>query len=248
VAEACDGRRSARLLHTADVHLGAGRFNSGALARAEQAFAAAVDLARDQAVDAVVIAGDLFDHARVTDDVLDWTAAQIDRLQCPVVVVPGNHDLFDDASVHHRFDLAARCEHAQFIGDHGGRTIEVPGTDLVVWGRAMAQHEPSYLPFAGLPAPPPDRWTVAVGHGLVQPDGSAWRSSPIFTSDLEAVRWDYVALGHVHIYREVRDDPTPVRYSGATASSRDGLPGVVLVDFVPGEGARPRWHPLDLAG
>jgi hypothetical protein len=42
----------------------------------------------------------------------------------------------------------------------------------------------------------------------------------------------------------VRDEPTPARYAGATASSLDGLPGVVLVDFVPGAGARPRWVAL----
>ena len=49
------------------------------------------------------------------------------------------------------------------------------------------------------------------------------------------------ALGHVHAYLEVRDHPTPVRYPGATATSRNGMPGVVLVDFIPGTGARPRW-------
>jgi DNA repair exonuclease SbcCD nuclease subunit len=58
------------------------------------------------------------------------------------------------------------------------------------------------------------------------------------------VTWDYIALGHVHVYREVRDHPTPVRYSGATAKSRNGTPGVVLVDFIPGTGARPRWVAL----
>jgi len=47
------------------------------------------------------------------------------------------------------------------------------------------------------------------------------------------------------VYQEVRDAPTPVRYCGATASSRGGDAGVVLVDFVPGQGARPRWTGLD---
>jgi DNA repair exonuclease SbcCD nuclease subunit len=108
----------------------------------------------------------------------------------------------------------------------------------------MLEHEPGYRPFAGLPEPPAGRWTIATGHGLVVEDGPSGRSSPIFSSDLAAVTWDYVALGHVHAYIEVRDEPTPVRYPGATAMSRDGKPGVVLVDFVPGTGARPRWVSL----
>ncbi len=53
-----------------------------------------------------------------------------------------------------------------------------------------------------------------------------------------------MALGHIHRYSVVRDDPTPARYAGATASSLNGQAGVVLVDFVPGAGARPRWVAL----
>ena len=49
----------------------------------------------------------------------------------------------------------------------------------------------------------------------------------------------------MHAYREVRDEPTPARYPGATAWSKDGKPGAILVDFVPGEGARPRWVALE---
>jgi DNA repair protein SbcD/Mre11 len=233
------------VLHTSDCHLGSVSSGAGNLGREEQAFAGAVSLARDARVDAVLIVGDLFDSARMSDDTLDWTAAQLDRLDCPVVIAPGNHDVLDERSVHHRFDVASRCGNAQLIDDHAGQVVEIPGTDIVVWGRAMAEHEPGYRPFAGLPEPPVDRWTIALGHGLVLADGPAQRSSPIFDDDLAAVEWDYVALGHVHAYREVRDDPTPVRYCGATAASRDGAPGIVLVDFVPGEGARPRWVGLD---
>jgi len=201
-------------------------------------------LARDAAVDAVLIAGDLFDSARVTDETLAWTADQLDAVGRPVVVIPGNHDVYGDRSPFHRLDLAASCPRVHLIDDVDGRLVELPGIDVVVWGRAMAEHEPGYRPFAGLPAAPEGRWTIAVGHGLVMDDGPSHRSSPIFARDLAAVDWDYVALGHVHTYDEVRDAPTPARYPGATVASRDGEAGVVLVDFVPGAGARPRWVAL----
>jgi DNA repair protein SbcD/Mre11 len=231
-----DPRRTATVLHTSDVHLGADE-----RANEERAFAAAIALARRERVDAVLIVGDLFDHARVSADTLAWTAAQLGSLPCPVVLLPGNHDVLDELSVYRRFDGAARPANMLFIDDAMGQLVSIPDTDLVVWARAMPQHEPAYRPFLGLPAAPADRWTIAAGHGLVMEDGSSGRSSPIFESDLAAVTWDYVALGHVHAYREVREHPTPVRYPGATATSREGRPGVVLVDFVPGTGARPRW-------
>jgi DNA repair protein SbcD/Mre11 len=234
-----DSRRPATVLHTSDCHLG-----SDERGKEEAAFERAIACAHDERVDAVLIAGDLFDHIRVTDETLLWTADQLGRLACPVVVIRGNHDVFEGKSVYERLMTLAGLEHVNVIDDHDGRIVEIPGTDVVVWGRAMLEHEPGYRPFAGLPEPPADRWTIATGHGLVVEDGPSGRSSPIFPSDLAAVTWDYVALGHVHAYIEVRDDPTPVRYPGATAMSRDGKPGVVLVEFVPGKGARPRWVAL----
>jgi DNA repair exonuclease SbcCD nuclease subunit len=224
------------VLHTSDCHLG-----TSARRDEEAAFERAIARARDECVDAVLIAGDLFDHVRVSDETLRWTAEQFGRLACPVVVIRGNHDVVDGRSVHERLMSVTGLEHVRVIDDHDGCVVEIPGTDVVVWGRAMLEHEPGYRPFAGLPEPPAGRWTIATGHGLVLEDGSAGRSSPIFASDLAAVTWDYVALGHVHAYLEVRDHPTPVRYPGATAASHNGMPGVVLVDFIPGTGARPRW-------
>src|ERR1051326_6354472 len=212
-----DHRRAATILHTSDVHLGADERKTE-----ERAFASAIPLPGGERVDAVLIVGDLFDHARVSAETLSWTAAQLGSLACPVVLVPGNHDVLDDASVHHRFDVTARCPNTLFIDDAAGRIVAVPETDVVVWARAMPVHEPAYRPFLGLPAPPSDRWAIAAGHGLVMEDGPAGRSSPIFESELAAITWDYVALGHVHAYREVRDHPTPVRYPGATAASREG--------------------------
>lgn len=237
-----DPRRPATVLHTSDCHLAG--YDGG---REEPAFSLAIDLAISEGVDAVLITGDLFDHARVPDSLLDWTVGEFDRLSCPVVMIPGNHDVFDEQSVHHRFTVADRCEHVQFIDVSEGVVVEIPGTDIVVWGRAMPEHEPDFRPLVGVPPVPDDRWSIAAAHGLLMgTDEPTFRSSPIYESDLAAVHWDYVALGHIHRYSEVRDQPTPVRYAGATASSLDGLPGVVLVDFVPGVGAQPRW--IELVG
>ena len=65
-AEPVDPRRPATILHTSDCHLAG--YNGG---REEPAFAKAIDLALSEQVDAVLITGDLFDHARVPDSLLD---------------------------------------------------------------------------------------------------------------------------------------------------------------------------------
>jgi DNA repair exonuclease SbcCD nuclease subunit len=103
-------------------------------------------------MDAVVVAGNLFDSARIPDVLLDWTPRQINSVECPLMIVPGNHDVHEENSVLRRFDLASRCPRALIIDDHKGSTVDVPGTDMLVWGRAMREHEPGFRPFAGLPA------------------------------------------------------------------------------------------------
>lgn len=230
--------RPATVLHTADVHLG----NS---VLEERAFARAIDAAIEADVDAVIVAGDLFDHARVPDELLAWTAKQLDRAERPVVLLVGNHDALHQGSVHHRFGVAERCARVILLDDPDGMTVEVPGTDVVVWGRAMVEHSPEFRPLAAAPPKPEDRWAVIAAHGLVQADEQpSHRSSPILPSELADIDWDYVALGHNHVHQVVRDSPRPVIYPGSTADSKRGEPGVVMVDFSPGTGASFEWVSL----
>jgi exonuclease SbcD len=84
-----------RLLHTADWHVG--RTIRGR-ARTEE-FAAALDevvgVARQEAVDAVLVAGDLYDHRSPTPEAEALVVEALVRLHeagIQVVAVPGNHD------------------------------------------------------------------------------------------------------------------------------------------------------------
>ncbi len=231
--------RQATILHTSDVHLD--RVDDS---REQRAFEAAIDVAIDLDVDAVLIMGDLFDHARVPDDILEWTAAQLDRLARPVVLLVGNHDALHERSVHHRFEVASRCQAVLFLDDPDGSVVEVPGTDIVVWGRAMVEHEPAYRPLAGSPGRRPGTWHIVAGHGLAMADeGASHRSSPIYPSELDVLDCDYVALGHLHEHRVLRESPLTC-YPGATASSRGGKAGCVVVELVPGDTPALRWIPL----
>ena len=231
--------RPATVLHTSDVHLD--RDDGG---HHQQAFAAAIDMAIASDVDAVLIVGDLFDHARVRDDILDWTADQLDRLECPVVLLVGNHDALHEQSVHHRFEAQSRCRDVLFLDDPDGSIVEVPGTDIVVWGRAMVEHEPAFQPLAGSPSRRHGMWNIIAGHGLIiESENDLHRSSPIFPSSFDSLDCDYVALGHLHEHAVLRTEPL-VCYPGATARSRQGQAGCVIVEFGYGAAAALRWVPL----
>ena len=233
-----------RLLHTADCHLGNFMLDGD---KEKEAFAALIEAAIAIGPDVLVVAGDLFDHGRVSDDVIAWTLEQMSRLDCPVIVLPGNHD----------YDVLMRIATGAHLAAHPGITIitapdgeliHLPEAGLTLWGRALEDHTPDHRPLLGIPDRPDNGWCVALGHGLiVDALNSGGRGSPIFPTDVEAVGWDYVALGHVHTHRIIRDLPAPpVVYSGATTMAHGGRPGAVLVEFHPATGVS--FEPVHLAG
>ena len=222
--------RSATILHIADVHLGVG---TGGAGLEELAFERVIDFAIDTEVDALLVAGDLFDHGGVSEELLAWTAKQLDRAERPVILLSGNHDPLNDVSVHKRFRSEERCARVVLLNEPRGSVVEISGTDVVVWGRAIVEHEPAFRPLEGLPSKPADSWGIVAAHGLaLDTEKGTHHGSPILPSELDAIDWDYVALGHHHGHKVVRDLPRPAVYPGATARRRgDGEARALMVSF-----------------
>jgi DNA repair protein SbcD/Mre11 len=233
--------RPATILHISDCHL-----DDEEDSRPRRAFTSAIDLSIELGVELVLITGDLFDHSRVREPLLEWTAEGLDRCDRPVVLIVGNHDCLNETSVHHRFSAGSRCKQVTFLDNPDGVSVEVPGTDIVVWGKAMREHEPAYRPLAGAPGRLKGRWNIIAAHGLVMDRGvGSRRSSPILTKELDGIDADYVALGHIHTFQVIRTQPLTA-YAGATESSMTGQPGVVLVDLRAGCPTTLRWHALSI--
>jgi DNA repair protein SbcD/Mre11 len=216
-------RRPLRLLHTADVHLeGDGYGDSGAGGDVgRRTFRRIVDRALTDDVDLLLIAGDLFDHNRVSDDTVGFVRAELDRFRRPIVILPGNHDCLEPNGVHARHDLTRGAPHVRVIRALDGELLELPELDAVVWGRGMREHAIAFQPLAGIPRRDEGRWCLGMGHGFFfdageRPD----RSSPIFADQIRDSGWDYLALGHHHVQ-------TDVSQGGVTAYFA-GLPGTVL--------------------
>lgn len=222
--------RSATILHIADVHLGVG---TGGAGLEELAFERVIDFAMDTEVDVLLVAGDLFDHGGVSEELLAWTAKQLDRAERPVILLSGNHDPLNDVSVHKRFRSEERCSRVVLLNEPRGSVVEISGTDVVVWGRAIVEHEPAFRPLEGLPSKPADSWGIVAAHGLaLDTEKATHHGSPILPSELDAIDWDYVALGHHHGHKVVRDLPRPAVYPGATACRRgDGEARALMVSF-----------------
>ena len=228
-----DRRRPATLVHTSDCHLE--KTDGGP---EQLAFRAVIDMAIDRQADVLLIAGDLFDHNRVKEEIVVWVAGQLNRFPGPVVLLVGNHDSLHDR----RHDLRDTCDRLIMLDHPEGKILDLPGTDITIWGRAMVEHSPEFRPLANAPMGQADRWSVIAAHGLVEAE--AGRSSPMSTKEISELSADYVALGHVHVHTIVHESP-PTRYSGATHVHWTDTSGCVVVDFIPGEGARAQWVSVD---
>ena len=92
-----------RLLHTSDWHLGR-RFHGASLLEEQAAAIERIaDLAREHAVDAVLIAGDLYDRAIPPAEavaLLNRALAQLSAGGTAVVAIAGNHDSHVRVSVY----------------------------------------------------------------------------------------------------------------------------------------------------
>jgi len=241
-----------RLIHLADVHLGArlGSFGEAARDRGREileAFRSLPDVAARESADAVVIAGDLFDSPQPAAAVAAAAADTVRRLVAggrPVFVVPGNHD----SSLLHpnpwRDDLGGATV---FRGPSfcAPVAVETRSGPLRVYGFSFdPASEPD--PLATFRRDPGPGVHVAVLHGSVR-DAPHWRSSPnvlrLTDESLRGLAVDYVALGDHHRFRPPGEAAagSPACYSGSFAAgdfTETGPRGMVVVDLAPG--AEPR--------
>jgi DNA repair exonuclease SbcCD nuclease subunit len=161
----------------------------------------------------------------VPDETVAFVQAELRRLRQPVVILPGNHDSFYTNAIHDRHDLSAGASHIHVIRRLDGESIDFPDLDLVVWGRAMEEHEPAFSPLARIPGRDERRWCLAMAHGFFyeerqRPD----RSSPIFADEIRDTGWDYVALGHQHVQTDVSQGAVTAYYAGAPAGEGSTRP------------------------
>ena len=226
------GNKKIRLVHTSDTHLGDGW--RGDLA--ERAFARVIDSVECLRADALLVVGDVFDHARVPDRVLEFYLEQVSRLDRPVITLPGNHDLYHHESLYRREPFRDAPPNFYLFTEPAGEAITLPELALDLWGRAMTEHTPEFRPLEGMPAARDEHWLVALAHAHFHfPGDTESRSSPIWPGEVKDGPCHYLALGHWERHVSVSQGNTVAYYSGSplgAAPDYDHI-AVNLVDLDP---------------
>ena len=220
-----------RLLHTADVHLGARHADLGDAAAAQRerqfaAFRATVDLALAEKVDLFLVAGDLFDSNTQPRRSVDRVAAELARLaqaRIRTVIIPGTHDVYDRSSVYRAFDLAALAgtrpaEELVTVLTPDRTWIHFAAIDAVVHGPVFATKRAPRSPLKDLAAveTPPATWKIGLLHAAISITGRTDNDEVVITTDeIAASGLDYLALGHWHSVQTAKAGAVTYAYSGA---------------------------------
>ena len=255
------GVRPFKFIHAADVHLDTPyRRHNEALRRrlqeaGQEAFVALVGLAINEQVDALLIAGDLFDNNSLTiatERLLSENLAKLTGEGITVVYVTGNHD---PGRANYR---AAQIKWPKtgFHLHNSRRPQRIPIHRLgepvgwVVGAGHQTTNESTNLA-AAFPLAPGPQPAVALLHADVggaqgAPDDETGNTyAPAGLSDLNP-SYAYWALGHIHRRQRLRED-SPAWYPG-NLQGRDfgetGAKGALLVEVNQWEPPQVRFRPL----
>ncbi|WP_209893452.1 metallophosphoesterase family protein [Rhizobium leguminosarum] len=195
-----------RFVHTADLHLDS-PLRSLALRNAEladlvsdasrQALVAIVDLCLEEQVDALVIAGDLYDGDQTSMKTARFLASQLERLHraaISVFKIRGNHDAMSKIAKE-----LVMPDTLKIFGGHA-EIVEATKGNLSVAIHGLSFAKPQ-APDSLLPKfKPPVTGAINIGIMHTSLAGSAGHDvyAPCNVLDLHASGFDYWALGHLH--------------------------------------------------
>ena len=254
---------SLTLLHTADWQIGK-QFASipgdaGAALRSQrlETIAALAALAGERGVDAVLVAGDVFEDNAVSDETLRRTMNALNGFRGPWVLLPGNHDAALAQSAWSRLrrlaivpDNVTLATEAEPVELCGGRLCVLPAP-------LQRRHEVRDLTdYFDAVDSASGALRVGLAHGAVRNrlPAESEAMNPISDTRADSARLDYLALGDWHGTLEIAPrswyagTPEPDRF-------RSNDPGNVLLVELSEPGAPPlvtkrqlgrfRWQQLD---
>jgi DNA repair protein SbcD/Mre11 len=224
-----------KLLLFADLHLDApfawARPETARLRRANrrETLTRILALADAERVDAILSAGDLFEHDRVTPDTIAFLQASFARTDRRVVLAPGNHDWLSARSPYAVTDWSPNVH----IFQEASLMPLTLADGLTLWGAAHRAPANTDGFFAGFR---PDREGIhlALAHAserslLGWQEAGKQPHAPFDAAEIAEAGLSHAFLGHYHLPRDAEGhtypgNPDPLEFG------EDGDRGAVLVD------------------
>ncbi len=250
-----------RILHAADIHLDSplkklDRYESAPSERIRRASRRALenmaDLAIEQDVDLVVIAGDLYDG--------DWTdqntglafvsqAARLTGATIPLLVIRGNHDAANVMTA--SLPLPKNPDGSEmFLGSKGPESRVFESIGVVVHGQSFRSRAETKNLAARYPAPASGLFNLGLLHTGLEGSASHAHYAPCTAQELTDKGYDYWALGHIHTRADHGiEGGAPIVFSGNIQGRHVGelgAKGCVLFEVDDRNRCEHTFHELDV--
>lgn len=227
-----------KLLHFADLHLDApfAWLDPDAARRRRQhrrdTLTRILALAEAEQVDAILSAGDLFEHDRVTPDTVAFLQASFARSTRPIYLAPGNHDWYGPQSPYAVIEWTANVH----VFTEAALRPEPLTPDLTLWGAAHRAPANTDGFFSNFRATGAGRH-LALAHAserswLTAQESGKQPHAPFDAEEIAASGLSHAFLGHFHVPKDAErhtypGNPDPLEF-GET-----GERGVVLATVAP---------------
>lgn len=198
------------------------------------------EIAAERDCDFVLVCGDVFESNQLDRAIVSRTFEVLNTFTVPVVLLPGNHDPLDAASIYDSSDFTSRQpDHVHVLRDSEPFDV-IPGVEIVgaPWFSKRPQADLLAQATRNLAEVAAGNVRIIAGHGAVSsldPDRDSLAT--IDDSSLRSVlgedRAQFVALGDRHATHAVTER---IWYPGApeVTSRREDDPGnILLVDIDP---------------
>ncbi|HAS74645.1 MAG TPA: hypothetical protein DCS67_10920 [Clostridiales bacterium UBA8960] len=212
-----------RLLHISDVHINASYANKDEMIRKKlktcmyESLDAMVNFSIMEKIDALIIAGDFFDHEKINfqdeAEVMKLMGKLLDE-GCHVIYVTGNHDPMKTAPF---LNLLTHHQNFHFFDDEQVKWTELRSKNgelfkVVGVGHKSKNEQRSLI--TNFPPKADDGIWIGVAHASVPsaittPDKQSYMATPLKV--IEQLNYDYFALGHIHIRQKLT---SKIAYSG----------------------------------
>ena len=209
---------SVRILHCADLHIGAECSFLGTRSRARKAevkrtFHRILEICKEEQTELLLIAGDLFDDVRVNEDTLNEIRDAIaEQTSLTVVIAAGNHDPAtpDSPYCEERFwpenvILFGAQPECRVLPELGVRLVGAGFTGTYCYQSMLRK----------LPAVDDELINIGVMHGELVSDNARSDYNAVTQRMIQMSGLDYLALGHIHKRSEIqKSGNTFYAYSG----------------------------------
>lgn len=183
-----------KFIHIADVHLGAKPdkdkpWGEERESHSWQAFTEVIKRAKEEQVQLLLIAGDLFHRQPLMGELKEVNYQFLRIPQTQIVLIAGNRDFIGMHSCYNAFTWA---ENVHFLKEDKLSYAELEGLGVRVYGMSYGRRKIRERLYDRAQPAAGEFYNILLGHGGDE------EHIPFETENLKDSDFDYVALGHIH--------------------------------------------------